>query len=51
MLIGAGLMLSGASLGSLPDSLHSQLEAAGGILAVLIGCTASTEARRLVRVG
>ena len=50
-LIGAGLMLSGASLGSLPDSLHSQLEAAGGILAVLIGCTASTEARRLVRAG
>jgi hypothetical protein len=51
MLIGAGLMLVGAGLGSVPDSMRSQLEAAGGVLSILIGCTALTEVRRMIRVG
>jgi putative Mn2+ efflux pump MntP len=49
MLIGAGVMVVGAGLGSVPDSMRSQLEAAGGILSILIGCTALTEVKRLVR--
>ena len=51
MLIGAGLMLIGAGLGSLPEEMHAQLEAAGGVLSLTIGCTALTEVRRLVRAG